>query len=422
LAFVSIEKTPVVTDTKVANTDDAVRAKKLIKESLKSLLDSQNNTIIFTTEEDLQALMAFAARGIKELSGRVDIMPGMLVTSATFQLPNNPIGKYINMKIFLDSSQSGLKISEVKWGRVHLPGDLVVNIIQFLLDLILGDEQGTLLFESVESVVIGKNSIIVYRRPVPSLRGRLRKVEARLKNLRDEIAPLGDPLIVRIYYAKLMELSERSFESPSLSLAHFTGPLFSLAKERSATSNPADENQAAILALAMYFGHWRFGSLIGPVLSDEMNRNRRQMNDVVLGGRKDLRLHFIYSAGIKILSDRGIAYAIGEFKELLDAAKGGTGFSFADLAADLTGVHFAEVATDSSGGSRRLQSLLAGNVIEEVFFPDVTDLPENISKVEFERLYEDVESEAYRKMISLIERTIKRLPAYNNSIETKNIK
>ena len=84
----------MVTDTKVANTDDAVRAKKLIKKSLKSLFDSQNNTIIFTTEEDLQALMAFAARGIKGLSGQVDIMPGMLVTSATFQLPNNPIGKY----------------------------------------------------------------------------------------------------------------------------------------------------------------------------------------------------------------------------------------------------------------------------------------------------------------------------------------
>jgi hypothetical protein len=290
------------------------------------------------------------------------------------------------------------------------------------LDLILGDEQGTLLIESVESVIIGKNSITVYRRPVPNLRGRLRKVEARLINIRDEIAPLGDPLIVRIYYAKLMELSEHDFESPSVSLAHFTGPLFYLAKERSATSNPTDENQAAVLALAMYFGHWRFGSLIGPVLTDEMKRQRRRMNDVVLGGRKDLRLHFIYSAGIKILSDRGITYTIGEFKELLDAAKGGTGFSFADLAADLAGVHFAEVATDGSGGSRRLQSLLAGNVREEVFFPDVTDLPENIPKVEFERLYEDVESEAYRKMISLIEGTIKRLPAYNNSIETKHSK
>ena len=80
-------------------------------------------------------------------------------------------------------------------------------MIRFLLDLILGDEQGTLLIESVESVIIDKNSITVYRRPVPRLRGRLRKLEARLKNIRDEIAPLGDPLIVRIYYAKLMELS-----------------------------------------------------------------------------------------------------------------------------------------------------------------------------------------------------------------------
>jgi hypothetical protein len=58
---------------------------------------------------------------------------------------------------------------------------------------------------------------------------------------------------------------------------------------------------------------------------------------IMLGGRQDLRLHFIVSLGIKVIADSGISFAAGEFKELLDALSGGSGFSFADLAADRAG-------------------------------------------------------------------------------------
>ncbi|MDY7036616.1 MAG: hypothetical protein SV375_10715, partial [Thermodesulfobacteriota bacterium] len=404
-----------VTNVKVADSADAVRAKKLIKRSLKSLLVTKDKASIFATEEDLKALMAFTGRGVKDLAGHVKIIPGRLTTSFTLELPDNPVGHYVNIHLSIESSRSGIKISRTALGRIPIPGDFVLTFLRYLIDFIMGDEQGTLFMESVESVIIDKNTITVHFSPVPQFKQRLRKMAARLKYLRDEIALLGDPLTVRLYYAKLIELSERDLKkSSSVSLTHFIGPLFYLAKRRSKDNDPADENQAAILALAMYLGHWRFGSLVGPVLTDEMKRHRRP-RDVVLGGRRDLRLHFIYSAGIKIFSDRGITYAIGEFKELLDAARGGTGFSFADLAADLAGVRFAEVATDGSSGARRLQSLLAGNVREEVFFPDVTDLPENIPQAEFERRYGNVESDEYRAILNRIERAISKLPAYRTS-------
>ncbi len=38
----------------------------------------------------------------------------------------------------------------------------------------------------------------------------------------------------------------------------------------------------------------------------------------VLANRKDLSLHFIFSAAIKLLSEQGISVAVGEFKELMD--------------------------------------------------------------------------------------------------------
>jgi hypothetical protein len=134
-----------------------------------------------------------------------------------------------------------------------------------------------------------------------------------------------------------------------------------------------------------------------------------------LGGRRDLRLHFVISAGLKVLTDQGISTAIGEFKELLDAGKGGSGFSFADLAADTAGIRFAETAADSNGGARRLQDLLSSDPTERLFFPVVDDLPENMPKDEFERRYDGLNSAAYDSMVSEINRRIDQCPAYGGS-------
>jgi hypothetical protein len=287
--------------------------------------------------------------------------------------------------------------------------------LRIALDLALGDNKGTAIVDSVQSVAVEQKTITVQFRPVPHLKERLQNLKTRLRGLRDDMALLGDPMAVRTYYAKLIELVEKSARSRPVSMAHFVGPVFQLAQRRSRAGNPVDENQAAVLALAMYFGDWRFGRLIGPVLTEEMKRHRPRTRGVQLGGRRDLRLHFIISAGLKIVADSGVTVAIGEFKELLDAGRGGSGFSFADLAADRAGVRFAEVATDRSGGAESLQSLFAGEAGEESFFPRVAGLPEGIPREEFERRFGTVESPEYRALVREIDHRIRQLPAYGNS-------
>jgi len=132
----------------------------------------------------------------------------------------------------------------------------------------------------------------------------------------------------------------------------------------------------------------------------------------VLAGRRDLRLHFIISAGLELLSDRGITNAIGEFKELLDTRSRGSGFSFADLAADRAGVVFAETATRDKNSAVRLQQQLRNNVDEGLFFPSVADLQEGISRTEFAQQYNNTDSEAYRGTVAEIDERLRKLPAY----------
>jgi hypothetical protein len=87
----------------------------------------------------------------------------------------------------------------------------------------------------------------------------------------------------------------------------------------------------------------------------------------------------------------------------LDDSRGGSGFSFADLAADRAGVRFAEMAIGSSQQAKLLQQRMGGNFKETDFMPRIDNLPEGIQELEFKRRYKDLDSETYRMVEAEIE-------------------
>jgi uncharacterized protein YfiM (DUF2279 family) len=64
---------------------------------------------------------------------------------------------------------------------------------------------------------------------------------------------------------------------------------------------------------------------------------------LTLQGRHDLAQHFAISAALAAWAGEPLANTIGLDKEV-DDARGGSGFSFADLAADRAGTRFGELA------------------------------------------------------------------------------
>jgi len=185
-------------------------------------------------------------------------------------------------------------------------------------------------------------------------------------------------------------------------LGFYLSTAFSFAEKRSLIGeNPADENKASLLALAIFLGSTNFNSVVGAIDEETLQTCQPSGNKIVLTNRDDLRLHFIYSAALKVISDSGISFAIGELKELLDSQEGGSGFSFADLAADRSGIRFAELALDRSG-ALRIQHMAAELIQEKVFFPSIAALPEGIPQ----RIFEErggIESDYYKKYLAIID-------------------
>jgi hypothetical protein len=172
-----------------------------------------------------------------------------------------------------------------------------------------------------------------------------------------------------------------------------------------------EENRAALLALAMYFGEPRFERFVGEVLTPEERARGRTVDHVRLEGRLDWVQHFTVAAGLTLTGGRRLSEVFGEAKELEDI-KTASGYSFTDLAADRTGTRLAERALASEEGARRVQSLLSATRDEAAFFPKIGDLPEGLSPDEFQRRFGSPTSESYLRMLTEIERRIAQIPAY----------
>lgn len=210
-----------------------------------------------------------------------------------------------------------------------------------------------------------------------------------------------------IYNGHLAMISQ-TLDDQSVSLTKVMQPLFRLARERTSSDGDAGaENRAVLLTLAMYVNERNVGDLMG---IGGVSPRPRQVQ-VTLLDRPDLAQHFLVSAAITAIADSNVANMVGLSKEV-DDSKGGSGFNFADLAADRAGVRFAELATGAPRQAQLLQQQMSEVVREADFMPQVDNLPEGLMEPEFQQRYQDQDSVAYRMVNEEIERRIAACQIY----------
>ena len=117
---------------------------------------------------------------------------------------------------------------------------------------------------------------------------------------------------------------------------------------------------------------------------------------VTLAGRSDFPQHFTISAVLAATAGSPLSDAVGLYKEV-DDSRGGSGFSFNDIAADRAGTRFGELATATESGAARLYKFKARGLQETDLFPEVKDLPEFMPEPEFKRRYGGIGQPAYAR-------------------------
>ena len=119
--------------------------------------------------------------------------------------------------------------------------------------------------------------------------------------------------------------------------------------------------------------------------------------------------HFLISAWLTWQGGQRLTEALGLAKELSDAQRGGSGFSFNDLAADAAGERFGRAC---AAAPVTLLAALATGLRDGAFFPDTSDLPEFLPAAEFQRRFGGVTGAGYRQLRARIPSRVDGLPLY----------
>jgi hypothetical protein len=299
-----------------------------------------------------------------------------------------------------------LAVDRVKAGKVVIPGALIKPVIGVLDHLLAGSNLYGPIKESARSVRqirISDTQLKIFYDWDP---GAMDKLHETGKSILIS-ASYQEKLV--LYYNKLVEVS-MPHKNRRISMAKILNPMFRFAAGQSDISNdPILENTALLQVMSLYASG---NGLKAFVLKDIQKQVKPMVKiSLTLLDRNDLARHFLISAGLAVSGGSKLANFIGLAKEVGDSDHG-SGFSFADLAADKAGVKMGELAISSGQAARLLQVQMGNAAGETAFMPVIDNLPEGIMELEFKKNYTDLDSDSYAMVNQEIEKRISQCPVY----------
>jgi hypothetical protein len=382
--WMCFQDAPLIARKADISVDDIERAKRILATHDPRKARAGTLRTVALSQHDVDLVLNYAAGQLRRGSTRVALQPGMATVQASLEIPGSPFGSWLNVDAALRETGGLPAFDYLKIGTLPVPGFVADRALERLAAHLNTTAEGRLAHDVVKSVKLSEAQMrIVYewRDDIPD------RVSAAL-------LPQADQDRIKAYSDRLVEVADKAGAVRSVSLSQLLPPMFALAGERAAGGDAAKENRAAIVALAFYAN----GRGLSAVIPAAKAWRRPVQRTVTLNGRGDFPQHFLISAAIAAEAGSPLADAIGLYKEVEDS-RGGSGFSFNDVAADRAGTRFGELAVKAP---RKLQAALAAGARERDFMPDVSDLPEFMPEAEFKKRYGGIGAPAYRKMMAEI--------------------
>lgn len=184
-----------------------------------------------------------------------------------------------------------------------------------------------------------------------------------------------------------------------------------VAKKEQGSDDARTQNKIAILALASLLGDDRISRTAKRERDPVLQKKRETLrNRITLRGRNDLSKHFWVSAGLVAMSNETNAKGVGIAKEVMDSRPGGSGFSFADLAADLAGIRFALLATTKIEQAEELRERVLHTRQSDDFCPNIEGLPEGLTAEQFQNELGGLGGKKTRDLFRQIDDRIRECP------------
>ncbi len=412
LLYLLLDKDAKYTHSTQLSNGDLKIATSFLKRVSKQLINTKSGTSLYASQNELRSALRFVQRANKRVDGNVDIGSNEAVFTLSFQLPILGQQYYLNAKAILLESQHGVQWRSGQVSSFTLSTSLTNTLFEKAIHVLLGKHYGTNIISGIHDVRIHDNMISMSFSPPSDLQHGFARAAKRFSSYSGQSLDFNTQR-VQHYLEFLVDLT-RATPKQNISVVHY---IYALMKEAEAQSrlntlSAQDENLSALYALAVQVAPGTFRHFVEDLKVHRLNATYQPM--LTLNNRHDLAKHFVYSMALHILSEKGLSFSLGEAKEILDTDKGGSGFSFADIAADLTGIRFAELAIEDPQRAIVFQQRTASSIKEEDFFPAIDTLPEGLSEQAFKMQFTDINSEKYLLVIQGIENSISAMPIFNH--------
>lgn len=389
IAALALQDAPLVARSDELAPEDVERALRLAhSHDPRRALPGIVRTLRLTAHE-AEVLLNHAAVRVVPSRWRIGLQAQRLRVQGSVAVPANAFGRWLNVEAVFAETPQLPRLESFRVGRLALPPWLVREGLARGARWHGIDDEGVLAALTLRDVRFASSQLLLayaWSADAPA-----RVVAALL--------PPQEHERLRRYAAHLADYTARGDARHARSLSELLPPMFELARRRSAQGHDAAaENRAALLVLGMVANGVGLETLL-PERAAELATRRLY---VTLGGRRDSTQHFLVSATLAAENGTPLADVVGLYKELADS-RGGSGFSFNDMAANRAGTRFGALAVQEPG---KLQARLAAGVAESDFMPPVADLPEFLQQQEFGRRYGGPGAPAYDRMLADIDERI----------------
>lgn len=391
---------------------EAVNTYKYIK---KEIFDTMYKIDLKLEEKDILVLFKTTSKATPWLDFDFGMDHNVLMLAGTLDINRLFESRYVNASCLIIPDRYN-SIDSCQIGNLTLSGNVVKSLISLALNTFFDKSINDVFLQVIRNVDIESKNVHISAVKDIDFKEQskigLQAMISTAKTFRTDSTSTLDPDIIDSYIA-FMSSDANIIGKRDVSLSEVFNSAFSYASQRSEYSDPAIENEYAIWSVAIAFANPRFSELLKIETTSLKHLTRALTSkNVVINSRRDLTLHFLYSAILERVGNESFSNNIGEIKELLDANEGGSGFDTSDLAADLSGAKFSNFVSSSKSNALWSQRILASNLSEEVFFPNISSYPGAIKADDFDDFVGESKNEMLSELITTLQKDVSTLSLY----------
>jgi len=388
LLFAALDGKPLVARDETITTDAIDQARRLLLANDPRRLREGEERVALIPATLLDEAINYAASRALHGRGALALADASAEVRLSVQVPGVP--GYVNLRLTVAEAAGEPHLAAARLGDVPLPAAVLEHALDLAVASLGHGPQWRMAREAVHGLAFDPARGVVEVRYAwnPALLDSARAVAL-------------DPAAVariRAAHEAFVALLREKAPGGRLGLSEVVGPLLG------GTDQSREERRAALLVLASALA----GGNLATIVPDAASWAKPPRVTLTLRGRHDSAQHYVVSAALAAWAGEPVATAIGVYKELEDARRG-SGFSFADLAADRAGTRLGElVAVDAA----RLDDVLGKEPGDADLLPALDGLPEFLPEAEFRRRYGGPGEPAYEKVAAEIERRLSQLALY----------